>query len=187
MTLPLTYLGHPLLRQTAQTVTVSEIQEQSFQELVAQLLITLTSSNGVGIAAPQVGQSLQLIIVASHPNPRYPHAPAMDPVVMINPWIVHHSQQVEKGWEGCLSVPGQRGLVPRYESISVEYLTPRGSKEQRVFNGFVARIIQHECDHLQGLFFLDRMEPWDQPISEGEYRGMNNQLNPLDLSLSDPR
>jgi peptide deformylase len=115
-------------------------------------------ANGVGIAAPQVGVSQQLMIIASRPNERYPHAPLMEPTPMINPKILSHSSEMIKDWEGCLSVPGIRGLVPRYQAVEVEYLSKDGRIERQMLTDFIARIFQHEYDHLQGKVFLERVE-----------------------------
>ncbi|MEE3715893.1 peptide deformylase [Tumidithrix elongata RA019] len=160
-------LGNIGLRQIAQPV--ENVRDRAVQDLIDRLIETLKVKKGVGIAAPQVGQSLRLIIVASHPNDRYPHAPRMAPTAMINPRIVSHSEQVEKGWEGCLSVPGIRGLVPRYQAIEVEYCDRDGNLETTTFTDFVARIFQHEYDHLEGKVFLDRVESSLELISEAEY------------------
>jgi peptide deformylase len=130
---------------------------------------SLTESNGVGIAAPQLGQSLQIVIVASRPNPRYPHAPYMEPVVMINPKVRSHSQAVIKDWEGCLSIPGIRGLVSRYKSVEVEYTSSNGQTEKQKFCDFPARVFQHEYDHLKGKVFIDRVESSLEIITDAEY------------------
>lgn len=161
-------LGNPILRDLAQPI--HQIQTPEIQELIDQLIITVTSANGVGIAAPQVGVSQQLIIIASRPNLRYPQAPLMKPTAMINPKIVHHSVTMIKDWEGCLSVPGIRGLVPRYQFLQVEYLTKEGIRKQQTLTGFVARIFQHEYDHLLGKVFLDRVETTEDLITEQEYQ-----------------
>ncbi|MCX7596089.1 MAG: peptide deformylase, partial [Fischerella sp.] len=125
---------------------------------------------GVGIAAPQVAQSYRVMIVASRPNPRYPDAPEMEPTAMINPKIITHSTAVVKGWEGCLSIPGIRGLVPRYEAVEVEYTDRNGKLQKQLLNGFIARIFQHEHDHLDGIVFLDRLESNRDIVTEQEYQ-----------------
>ncbi len=161
--LTISQLGDPALRQIAQPIY--NIQADWTQTLIDRLMETLMRSNGVGIAAPQVAEAYRLLIVASHPNPRYPNAPEMEPIVMINPRWVSHSSEVVKDWEGCLSVPGIRGLVPRYQAIEIEY-TDRQSKLQRQqLLGFVARIFQHEFDHLNGMVFLDRLESVQDTIT----------------------
>ncbi|OIP73216.1 MAG: peptide deformylase [Oscillatoriales cyanobacterium CG2_30_44_21] len=160
-------LGNSQLRKQAEPIT--NVQDPQIQQLIDQMLFTLQKSRGVGLAAPQVGRSLQLIIVASHPNDRYPDAPTMEPTAMINPRIISHTEETEKGWEGCLSVPMIRGLVPRYRQIVVEYGDQYGNQQVRELDGFVARIFQHEYDHLEGKVFLDRVESNLDLVSESEY------------------
>lgn len=149
-------VGDPILRQSAQLVT--DVRDDNIQQLIDALLTTSINANGVGIAAPQVSRSYRLFVVCSHPNPRYPDAPWMEPTVMINPRLISHSQEVVKGWEGCLSVRGIRGWVPRYQAIAVEYLDRHGKLHYAEFTDFVARIFQHELDHLNGILFIDRIE-----------------------------
>jgi len=160
-------LGNPVLRAISQPVY--NIQDPAFQHFLDQLLTTMLAGNGVGIAAPQVGRSLQVLVVASRPNLRYPHAPQMDPVVMINPHLISHSTETVLDWEGCLSVPGLRGQVPRYRAIEVSYITRDGQLERHELTDFVARIFQHELDHLSGTVFLDRMERIQDLVTEQEY------------------
>lgn len=161
-------LGNPALRTIAQPIT--DVRDRQIQKLIDDMLVTLKESKGVGLAAPQVGHSLQLVIIASHPNERYPHAPQMEPTPMINPKIIGHSQDTEKGWEGCLSVPMIRGQVPRYREIEVEYLDRQGDRQVTKLTDFVARIFQHEYDHLEGKVFLDRVENTLDLASEQEYQ-----------------
>ncbi|MEA5534835.1 peptide deformylase [Crocosphaera sp. XPORK-15E] len=148
-------LGNPILRQLAEPVT--NVTDKQLQQFINALLSMAKEANGVGIAAPQVSHSYRLFIVCSHPNPRYPDAPLMEPIVMINPRLISHSEEMVKGWEGCLSVPGVRGLVPRYQAIAVEYLDQQGQQHHQEFTNFVARIFQHELDHLDGILFIDRV------------------------------
>jgi peptide deformylase len=161
-------LGNPILRQVAQPV--SDVTDATFQALIDSLIETAISANGVGIAAPQVSQSYRLFIVASRPNPRYPDAPLMEPTATIEPKIVSHSDEIVKGWEGCLSVPGIRGLVPRYRAIAVEYRDRCGNLQRQELTDFVARIFQHELDHLNGIVFLDRVESDRDLLTEDEYQ-----------------
>jgi peptide deformylase len=161
-------LGNPILRQKA--VAVEDVQDEKIQNLIDELITSVAQANGVGIAAPQIAASYRLFIVASRPNARYPHAPEMQPTAMINPRIVANSLEVIKDWEGCLSVPGIRGLVPRYQKIEVEYTDRNGNLQRQELTGFIARIFQHEYDHLEGLVFLDRVENKDDLISEEEYQ-----------------
>ncbi|MGK7879107.1 MAG: peptide deformylase [Crocosphaera sp.] len=154
--LEIAQVGNPILRQQAQLV--QNITDQKLQQLMDNLLSIARDANGVGIAAPQVSESYRLFVICSHPNPRYPDAPMMEPTIMINPRIISHSDEIVKGWEGCLSVPGLRGLVPRYKVITVEYLDRYGKLQQQELRDFVARIFQHELDHLNGILFIDRVE-----------------------------
>jgi peptide deformylase len=142
--------------------------------LVEDMRTTMLDANGVGIAAPQVFESLAVFIVASRPNPRYPNAPDMAPEVIVNPEILGRSEQVEKGWEGCLSIPGIRGEVPRPDRIQVRYRTLDGETVEREFDGFVARVFQHELDHLHGIVFLDRLESTRDVVTEREFQARMN-------------
>ncbi len=166
--LEIAQLGNPILRHCAQPVT--EINQQSIQTLIDDLIFTAIQTNGVGIAAPQVSVSDRVFIVASRPNIRYADAPVMEPTAMINPQIINSSGEPVKGWEGCLSVPGIRGLVPRYPTIAVEYTSRDGKLHQVELTDFVARIFQHELDHLEGKVFLDRVESTHDLMSEAEYQ-----------------
>ncbi|MBD2339756.1 peptide deformylase [Calothrix sp. FACHB-156] len=166
--IPIIQLGNPILRQKASLI--DNIQSEIVKNLIEDLLVTVAQSNGVGIAAPQIAESYRLFIVASRPNPRYPNAPEMAPTAMINPKIIGHSTEVVKGWEGCLSVPGVRGLVPRYQKIQVEYTDHNGELQQQELTDFVARIFQHEYDHLEGIVFVDRLETTQDMMTEQEYQ-----------------
>ena len=165
--LDISQLGDPVLRQVA--TPVDDPQAPQTQALIDDLIVTMESGAGVGIAAPQVGVSQQIVVVASRPTLRYPKAPEMAAITLINPKILDHSTDTEPGWEGCLSVPGIRGVVPRYRTIHVLYLDRRGQQQQREFTDFVARIFQHEYDHLQGMVFLDRVASPKDMMTEQEY------------------
>jgi len=160
-------LGQPVLREAARPV--ADPTDPTLHAFIDDLLVTMADADGVGIAAPQVYESLAMFIVASRPNPRYPHAPAMEPLVMINPEIVRLSADTETGWEGCLSVPGLRGLVPRSRQVTVRYLDRFGAVHEESFAGFVARIVQHEYDHIRGFVFLDRVPSTRDLVTEKEY------------------
>ena len=162
-------LGHPILRDRAMTVTT--VDDPALQALIDDMIETCRDVDGVGIAAPQVYRPFRLFIIASRPNPRYPGAPEMEPLAVINPTIVAASEQMEKDWEGCLSIPGIRGLVPRHRSVTVAFTNRDGEREERTFDHFVARIFQHEHDHIEGLVFLDRTNPKEM-ITEKEYQRM---------------
>jgi len=162
-------LGHPILRDRANTVP--SVDDPALQALIDDMIETCRDVNGVGIAAPQVYRPFRLFIIASKPNPRYPGAPEMEPLAVINPTIVAASEEMEKGWEGCLSIPGIRGLVPRHTSVTVAFTNRHGEREERTFDNFVARIFQHEHDHIEGLVFLDRTSSKEM-ITEKEYQRM---------------
>ena len=166
--LEIVQLGNPILRRQAQPI--ENVTDESIQKLIDSLMAIAKAANGVGIAAPQVAQSYRLFVVASRPNPRYPHAPLMEPTAMINPKIVAHSSEIIKGWEGCLSIPGLRGLVPRYKEIEVEYTNLKGNLKYRRLTDFVARIFQHELDHLDGRVFLDRLESTQELVTEAFFK-----------------
>lgn len=166
-------LGHPVLRN--QALKVEELNDPSIQSLIDDMLVTVSESNGVGIAAPQVYESLQIFIMASIPNPRYPNAPKIEPTAIINPEILWYSEEREKDWEGCLSVPGIRGLVPRHQEIRVRYTLRDGRKTEQTFNDFLARIFQHEYDHLKGISFLDRMETTQDIITDKAFQKIVKQ------------
>ncbi|GAM08632.1 peptide deformylase 2 [Geobacter sp. OR-1] len=160
-------LGQPVLRGVG--AAVADPADPAVQALIDDMLVTVADANGVGIAAPQVFEPLSLFIVASHPNPRYPHAPQMEPTAMINPEIVWMSDEKEKGWEGCLSIPGLRGPVPRHRRIGVRYLTRSGELREEEYDGFLARVFQHEFDHVRGMVFIDRVEDTRELMTEKEY------------------
>ena len=160
-------LGHPVLREVSQQI--ANPRNPSIQALIDDLLVTVADANGVGIAAPQVFVALSLFIVASRPNPRYPHAPEMDPIALVNPEILWVSDEKEKGWEGCLSIPGIRGVVPRHRRIGVRYVTRKGEVREEEYSNFLARVFQHEFDHVQGVVFLDRVESSRELVTEKEY------------------
>lgn len=161
------HLGDPLLRSRAEPVT--DFGAGWIRRIAADMHATLVDSNGVGIAAPQIGESVRIIIVASRPNARYPNAPRMEPVIMVNPVYRISDPHQDKDWEGCLSIPGIRAMVPRYRAVQVTYLDQAGRNNTLALNGFVARVFQHEYDHLQGLVYLDRIEDNRDIIAESEY------------------
>ena len=172
-------LGNQVLRCQAQPI--NNIWDENVQRLIDNLITTVIKTNGVGIAAPQVSSSERLFIVASRPNLRYPNAPEMEPTPMINPEIISHSEDIVKGWEGCLSVPGIRGLVPRYRLIEVQYLNREGQLQRQKLTDFVARIFQHEYDHLEGMVFLDIVESTQDLMTEDEYQ--KKFFNPLSENI----
>jgi peptide deformylase len=163
-------IGSAVLRQRA--AEIAWIADPEIDRSIDDLIATVVAANGVGIAAPQVGLSVRLFIVASRPSPRYPHAPTMEPTPTIDPQILDRSTELVSDWEGCLSVPGTRGLVPRHETVEVAYFNKYGERIQQELTGFVARIFQHELDHLDGILFPDRVLAATDLITEAEYMTM---------------
>jgi peptide deformylase len=160
-------LGAKVLRLKAQDV--ADVRSAEIQQVIETMQATLATTQGVGIAAPQISVSKRIIIIASRPTARYPSAPLMAPTVMVNPAFQAFSNNKEKGWEGCLSIPGIRALVPRYKEILINYTDQQGSLVNARLEGFVARIFQHEFDHLDGKVYLDRVEDNRDIFAESEY------------------
>jgi len=166
-TLEIAKLGEEVLRLKAKKV--QNPKDKKIQKLISNMLSSVKTSNGVGIAAPQVFESLQILIISSKPNERYPNAPHMNPLTIINPIIIETSKSKNKDWEGCLSIPGIRAKVPRYDWIKVEFENEKNEKKCELFEGFIARVFQHEYDHLNGLVFLDNIESTKDIICEEVY------------------
>ena len=154
-------MGDPRLLRQAQPVTAFNTPE--LHRLIADLEETMAAANGAGLAAPQIGVDLQLVIFGTGaPNPRYPEAPVVPRTVLINPVITPLGIEEEEGWEGCLSVPGLRGVVPRWKRIRYQGLAPDGSRVDREAEGFHARVVQHECDHLSGVLYPMRVRDFSR-------------------------
>ncbi|WP_081180770.1 peptide deformylase [Colwellia sp. PAMC 21821] len=167
-TLTILQRGEPVLSAVA--MPVSNIDSAEIKQLIIDLKSTVALAKGVGIAAPQVGKSLRLFIMCSAPSERYPDAPLLAPSVIINPEILNTHDEQELGWEGCLSVKGKRALVPRYSSIDVNYLDETGIMHNQTLTGFLARIFQHELDHLDGITFIERLDNESDAIDEAQWR-----------------
>ncbi|MCU0967651.1 MAG: peptide deformylase [Rubrivivax sp.] len=148
-------MGDARLLRIAQPV--SELDTPELHALVADLFDTMVAAKGAGLAAPQIGVDLQVLIFGFDRNERYPDAPPVPRTVLVNPVIEPLDDAVDEGWEGCLSVPGLRGLVPRHARIRYRGFGPRGEAIDRVAEGFHARVVQHECDHLVGRLYPTRM------------------------------
>ncbi|ENU81148.1 peptide deformylase [Acinetobacter sp. ANC 3789] len=155
--LPVAQRGEAILTLEAAAVAQDELNSDWLKQLALAMQATMLARNGVGIAAPQVYISKRVIIVASRSNPRYPDAPDMSAVTMINPEIIEYSTETCFGEEGCLSVPEQRGQVERAYAVKVRYLTLLGEQVEQFYEGFPARIVQHEIDHLNGILFVERL------------------------------
>lgn len=160
-------LGADVLRQRARRV--DDFNRPEFHRLIESMQALMLDSNGVGIAAPQLGESSQIVIVASRPTARYPKAPEMAPTVMVNPRYDVLDDSLSKDWEGCLSVPGIRALVPRYRALRIFYQDSLGQNCRVDLEGFPARVFQHEYDHLQGMVYLDRVETNRDIVAESEF------------------
>ena len=152
---PVLKMGHPLLRQVALPVTAFGTREML--ELVRDMDDTMRALNGAGLAAPQVGVSLRVVIFEVTRNPRYPDAGEVPYTVLINPELTPLGDDTEDGWEGCLSVPGLRGLVPRYRRLRYRGYDANGLPIDRSVEGFHARVVQHEVDHLDGILYPMRL------------------------------
>ena len=148
-------MGDPRLLRVAQPVTAFDTPE--LHALVADLFETMAAAKGAGLAAPQIGVDLQLVIFGFERNERYPEAPPVPPTVLANPVITPLSGEEVDGWEGCLSVPGLRGVVPRWSRIRYTGFDAQGRPIDREAEGFHARVVQHECDHLIGRLYPTRM------------------------------
>lgn len=166
--LEIAQLGSDVIREMAEEI--ENIDAVETQKLINDMIHTCKNAKGMGIAAPQVYHSKSLFIISSQPNERYPHAPYMEPAAVINPKIISYSKQMAKDWEGCLSLPGIRALVPRHEAIEVRYTDRYGAEVETKFEGFIARVFQHEFDHLQGKVFIDRVESTKDIVMEKEYQ-----------------
>jgi peptide deformylase len=148
-------MGDPRLRQVAQAVTAFDTPE--LHQLVKDMLDTMVAENGAGLAAPQIGVLQKVVVFGVESNPRYPDADEVPMTVLTNPEITPLSEDRELGWEGCLSVPGMRGVVPRYSHVRYHGFDQYGNEIDREVSGFHARVVQHECDHLDGILYPMRM------------------------------
>lgn len=153
-------MGDPRLLRVAQPVPAFDTPE--LHALVADLFDTMAAANGAGLAAPQIGVDLQVVVFGFSTNPRYPDRPPVPTTVLCNPVITPLDDTLVEGWEGCLSVPGLRGLVPRHARIRYTGFTPTGEPVDRTVDGFHAVVVQHECDHLIGRLYPTRMSDLTQ-------------------------
>lgn len=148
-------MGDPRLLQRAEPIT--NFGSRELQALLTDMRDTMHELDGVGLAAPQIGVSLRVVIFEVNANPRYPDAESVPQTVLINPVLTALSEEVEEDWEGCLSVPGMRGLVPRHTQLRYQGRDEKGGLIDRTVSGFHARVVQHECDHLEGILYPMRM------------------------------
>jgi peptide deformylase len=153
-------MGDPRLLRQAERVT--EFDTPELHALIADMFETMHAANGAGLAAPQIGVNLQLVIFGVSNNARYPEAPSVPETVLLNPVITPLSDDMEPGWEGCLSVPGLRGVVPRYTRLRYQGVDQFGNVIDREVDDFHARVVQHECDHLWGILYPMRITDFSQ-------------------------
>jgi peptide deformylase len=158
MILKVARMGHPVLRQEAEPIPPEQITAPEVQDFIDDMIDTMYDYDGAGLAAPQVHVSKQIVVMEVSQNPRYPNAPAIPLTVYINPEITPLTEEMDEDWEGCLSVPGLRGRVPRYTKIRLRAYDRDGQRVDFVAEGFHARVIQHECDHLWGKLYIDRVQ-----------------------------
>lgn len=154
-------MGDPRLLSVAEAVT--DFRSPALRALITDLLDTMHHANGAGLAAPQIGVPLRVVIFGSDtPNPRYPQAPVVPFTVLINPELTPLGSAMEEGWEGCLSVPGLRGVVPRHHALHYAGYDAEGRRFERSVEGFHARVVQHECDHLDGVLYPMRIRDFSR-------------------------
>lgn len=185
---PILRLGHPVLRTPADRVPPERLADPEIQELIDDLIDTLRNSGGVGLAAPQVGEPLQLFVYESLAGTDRDPIPLR---ILVNPMVEPHARELVYDWEGCLSIPGMRGLVPRYPEVRIEALDRQGDPVSLQVEEFEARIVQHEYDHLNGVVYLDRIrdlralsyeQEWQEFLAPSEL----GELAPRDESLEQP-
>jgi len=153
-------MGDPRLLQQAQRV--EHFDTPDLRDLLCDLRDTMAHLNGAGLAAPQIGIGLQVVIFGVEHNPRYPDAEDVPQTILINPVLTPLSQEMDEGWEGCLSLPGLRGMVSRYTQLRYQGFDEKGNAIDRSVGGFHARVVQHECDHLLGILYPMRMRDFSR-------------------------
>ncbi len=152
---PVLKMGDPRLLEVARKV--EKFGTPELNDLIQDMHDTMEALNGAGLAAPQIGVSLQVVIFGVKRNPRYPDAEEVPYTVLVNPEVAPLTQEMEQDWEGCLSVPGMRGMVPRFTRLRYQGLDQYGRRIDRGVDGFHSRVVQHECDHLQGILYPMRI------------------------------
>lgn len=162
-------MGHPILRRVAAAVNPKELKTAEFQQFVDDMVETMHEYDGLGLAAPQVHRSVRLSVVEIQDNPRYPNKEHVGLHVFINPQVTVLTKEQNSYWEGCLSVPGLRGLVARPNKIKVKYLDRQGKAQELVAENFLATVLQHEFDHLDGKLYIDRLVDSSKLAFEREF------------------
>lgn len=155
-------MGDARLLRVAEAVPASMFGTAELDALIADMQDTMASLNGAGLAAPQIGVNLRVVIFGVGANPRYPDAETVPFTILCNPVLTPLGEAMEDGWEGCLSVPGMRGLVPRHAALRYTGVDARGVAIDRTVTGFHARVVQHECDHLDGILYPRRIRDLTQ-------------------------
>jgi peptide deformylase len=162
-------LGNPVLRLVAKEVAAEALKTPAMQKLINDMVETMHEYDGVGLAAPQVHESLRIAVIEVDDNRRYPGMARIPLLELVNPVIISRSKETKTGWEGCLSVEGFRGVVPRSAKLELQYQDRRGQAHKLSADGFLAVVIQHEVDHLDGKVFLDRMDGFSTLTHLKEY------------------
>ncbi|MFN5160500.1 MAG: peptide deformylase [Cyanobacteriota bacterium] len=156
-------IGDPRLRRRSAELPAADFGGPALQELIGDLRDTMAACDGAGLAAPQIGVPLRVVIFGITHNPRYPEAPPIPETILINPQLTPLGDETDIGWEGCLSVPGLRAPVRRLRRLRYRAFDPQGNLLEREVEGFHARVVLHECDHLDGVLFPDRQEDSPEP------------------------
>jgi len=172
-------IGNSVLREKTGEIDPEKIKEPGFQKFLDAMVQAMHQSEGVGLAANQVGHGVQAIVLECKANQRYPGRPDVALEIYINPKILKYSVEEEEDWEGCLSIPGYRGKVPRAKEILFEGLNREGERVEKTVTGFHARILQHEVDHINGLFYVDRMKDLKTWMHLDEFNNNKGPLEPV--------
>ena len=162
-------LGNPVLRQVAKSVDLDDLAESSMQTFIDDMIETMHHEGGVGLAAPQVNRSIQIVVLEYAENERYPDEVSIPLTVLVNPVLSYYSQETKEGWESCLSLVDFRGLVSRSTTVTLDAYDRQGKKIQKTVSDFEAVVLQHELDHLKGFVFLDRMKDLTQLSYQEEF------------------
>ena len=165
-----TQFGNPILRSNAASIPLKFLKTAKFKKLIKAMIYTMRHTNGVGLAAPQVGLLLKLVVIETRPTPTRPSLKQRGPIVIVNASIIQYSKEKKSDWEGCLSFSGNRGKVPRSKKITVRYFNEYGKKVIEKASGLWARIFQHEIDHLNGIVYVDRMKDMKTLMTPSEFK-----------------
>ena len=183
-TLKVARLGNPILRQKSKPVDLQTLKDPNseVQVFIDDMIETMRKEGGVGLAAPQVSRSVQIVVLECVDNERYPGKALIPLTVLVNPRITHYSEETVMGWESCLSLIDFRGYVPRSREVTLETFDRNGKKSVIQAKGFLAIVLQHEIDHLNGIVFLDRMKDFSKLAYMEEYQTYWMEQNPVEAS-----